>query len=337
MHYLSQIKHILYSFLFLGLFFFPVHSFAFTVSPLIIDHNVEKRDIISETITLHNDGNSIIRLYPTVNEIKVDEGGVATEFIDANNLDRTDSITTWIQITRARIELKPGETKEIPLTIKMNPNTVAGEYHAFIGFPAGSNRPDAEARVMKGNAKGTMLRLSVDKVQNQFLRLEHFSVERFVIDKEKGSVNFTLKNPGTHEVVPSGEIIFYNGSGFEVGSTPVNPENESIGPDKSKSFSATIPEELALGKFKAFLSVEYGEHLTASVHDTAFFYVLPLKQLIIIFIVVLIVSIGLALYVHRKYASVIEDDGTDEVPMYLRSEVSDSKDHDIDLSKKNDA
>ena len=96
------------------------------------------------------------------------------------------------------------------------------------------------------------------------------------------------------------------------------------------------PPELSMGKYKTFLSVEFGKNLTASVHDTAFFYVMPLQQIILIFAAVLIVSIVIALYVHRRYAveGDYDDEFTADVPMYISSERSDSKDHDIDLSKK---
>ena len=307
------------------------------VAPLVIDHELEKRDIVTETITITNRENKVVRVYPAVNEVSVSDGGTIQNFTESSMVDRTNSITSWLEIGRGRIELQPLETKDVSLTIRINPDVKAGEYHAFVGFGEGSNRPEAETKIRNGQAPGTIVRIAVDKVQDQFLRLEKFTVERFITEDAISAISYVVHNPGNSPVIPAGEIIFYDNNGTEVGSVPVNTEGVTVGSEENLELTASVPLELTLGKYKAFLSVEYGEHLTASVHDTAFFYVLPLKQLIIIFSIVLFLAILIALYVHRKYDMGAGDpDDADEVPMYLRSEVSEGKEHDIDLSKKND-
>jgi len=325
----------LYLFL-LCVFLVPLWANAYTVTPLVIDKELQKRDTITETITLTNTGGSVVRIYPTVNEISVDAGGALVSFVPPTMLDdRTTSITAWLEIGRGRIELMPGESKQVPLTIRIHPEVGAGEYHAFIGFPRASNRPEAEKMVQQGGVPGTFVRIGVDKVQNQFLRLERFSVERFVQDSSEGGVSYTLNNPGKDAVNPGGEIIFYDNNGYEVTALPINVENVVIEGGQAYSFKSDVPKELGFGKYKAFLSVEYGEHQTASLHDTAFFYVLPVKWLIIIFVIVLLCAIVLALYFHRKF-DVDEDDdgGGDEVALFVRQGRSEALDHDIDLSQK---
>ncbi len=308
---------------------------SYSVTPLVLDRELEKRDIVTETVTLTNHDGRIVRIYPTVNEIAVDVGGKIENFVEASMVeDRATSITSWLEISRGRIELKPGESKEITLTIRVNPEVAAGEYHAFIGFPEGSNRPDAEKKVMEGNVPGTVVRVGIDKIQNQFLRLSRFSVEKFVKETSGGDVQYSLNNPGDDPVVPKGEIIFYDNNGVEVSALPVNPEGAVIEGGSQMDFTSAVPDDMKMGKYKAFLSVEYGEHQTASVHDTAFFYVLPLWNLAIIFAVVLAVAIALALYIHRRYDLADVDADADDVAMYIREGRSESKEHDIDLSQK---
>jgi len=316
----------------------PFLSFAatYSVKPLLINHELEKRDIIQEVITLTNHESRTIRIFPTVNEVAVTEGGAIQNFVEPSMADRTTSITSWLEISRARLELAPGETKELTLTIRVNPDVAAGEYHAFVGFPEGPNRDEAQRRVYEGIAPGTVVRVGVDKVQNQFLRLEKFVVERFVKNSTEGEISYTLRNPGTDPVVPKGEIIFYDNNGSEVSAIDVNTEGVVIAGGKEAVFLQEIPNEMKMGKYKAFLSVEYGEHQSASVHDTAFFYVLPLTTILIIFAVVLVIAILFALYIHRKYDGEIDSgDGAEEVSLFIRQGVSESKEHDIDLSKKN--
>lgn len=310
---------------------------AYSVTPLIIDRELQKRDIVTETITLTNNDNKVIRLYPTVNEIAVDEGGGVEAFIEPSMLKNKESaITSWLEIGRGRIELHPGESREVVLTIRVNPEVASGEYHAFVGFPEGSNRPEAEKKALEGNALGAVVRISVDKVQDQFLRLEKFSVERFVKNSTEGDIEFALKNPGDGAVVPKGEIIFYDNNGSEVSAIPINTDGKAVAAGSVVSFEEEIPKDMKMGKYKAFLSVEYGENQLASLHDTAFFYSLPLMPIIVAFFILLTLAIFAALYIHKKYdlAGVEEDDASD-VAMYVRAGRSESKEHDIDLSQKN--
>jgi hypothetical protein len=319
-------------------FFLPYYTLAsvYSVSPLVIDHELEKRDIIEETITLTNKQENLVSIYPTVNEVSVNEGGAILTFVEPSMVEnRGASITSWLEIGRGNIELKGGETKEVKLTIRVNPEVESGEYHAFIGFPEGSNRPEAERKVRDGNAPGTVVRIDVAKVQNQFLRLERFSVERFIKGKTEGDISIKLANPGKSPVIPEGEVIFYDTNGIELQAIVLNGAKSSIEPGNSLELKEEVPDELQMGKYKAFLSLEYGETQKASLNDTAFFYVLPLKKLMIIFAILLIFAIALALFVHRRYDTEDgSDDGVADVAMYIRSSRSESKDHDIDLSQK---
>lgn len=307
----------------------------YLVTPLALNLDVNKRDIVEQTVTLINNDTRMVRLYAAVNEVSVDGSGIVQGFQSPSQVDRTSTPTAWFEISRQRIELAPGERREIPFTIRMNPNTEPGEYSVFLGFAEGSNAPTAQAKVAAGKAPGTLVSLTVDKEQNAFLRLEKFIVDRFVTKEEGGGMSFILSNPGRVDVLPKGEVIFYDNSGDEVAALPVNPEDITVDAQGQGAYTMNVPEGLGIGKYKAFLSVEYGEFLTASVHDTAFFYILPLKQLIALFIILMIFAIFIALYVHKRFDTVVEGAEYDSVPLHIRENRSTDKDHDIDL-KKND-
>lgn len=315
----------------------PVLAANHTVMPLAFNLNVEKRDIVNETITLTNTSTRMVRVYPTVNEVATDGSGVVHKFIEPSAIDRTNSPTTWVEIGRGRIELQPGETREVPLTIRMNPNTEPGNYSVFVGFPEASNEPQAVQKVLAGQAPGTLVNLAVDTTQDQFLRLEQFKVDRFVTGHEAGGeVQYRLQNVGQVDVRHAGEVIFYNSAGEEVDSTPLNPEGAVLAREASEVFTVSLPD-LPAGKYRAYLSVEYGDHNTDSVQDTTYFYVIPLIPLLISFVVVLLLSILVALYVHRRYDIDRDDHGAESVVMYVREGESLAHERDIDLKRTNDS
>lgn len=308
----------------------------YIVTPLALNLDVNKRDIIEETVTLKNNTDRVIRLYASVNEVSTDGDGVVESFQQPSSVDRTVTPTSWVEVTRGRIELAAQETKEIPLTIRMNPKTQPGDYSVFVGFATGSNQPKAHAKVMSGDAPGVLLNLAIDQEQNLFLRLERFIIDRFVTEESGGDMSYTLNNASRVDVIPKGEVIFYDNRGDEVAALPLNPENKAVPAEDTAGYSLAVPNDLGVGKYKAFLSVEYGEHLTASVHDTAFFYILPLKKLIAVFVILMIVAVLFALYIHRRYDTTSEELEYDSVPMFIREGKSEEQHHDIDLKKKNE-
>lgn len=305
-----------------------------TVMPLALNLNVEKRDIISETITIANKTEQQVRLYPSVHEVATDGEGTVLSFSEPSSVDRTDTPTAWIEISRARIELAPGETKEIPFTIRMNPNTKPGDYSVFIGFGTGSNQPEATRQVMNGQAPGTLVNLTIDKKQDQFLRLERFVVDRFVTGRGESLVEYTLHNPSGVDVVHHGEVIFYDTNGDEIASVPLNEVATPVPPDASVPFSVVVPNNLKIGKYKAYLSVEFGEHLTDAVQDTTYFYVTPLRELIIAFVILLVLAVLLTLYVHRRYDLSEDDHGAEPVALYIRQGTTAEVHHDISVPRK---
>lgn len=325
-----------YLFISFCILFIPLSGYAasydYKITPRVIDKEVKQRDIFSETITVTNNEHHKLNLYASVNEVNIDEGGDIVGFTPPSMSDNTNTVTSWIAIKRGRIELSPGQTKEIPVEFKIHPEAESGVYHAFIGFGAANNKPTAEKQIINGTAPGVVVTLSVNQETTEFLKLSHFIIDRFVTETDNNAITYTLDNPGTANIVPKGEIIFYNGRGEEVDSVSVNPDSESLTPGQEATYTINAPTEGMFGKYKAFLSVDYGTAQLASVYDTTYFYVVPWQKLLILFATVLIFAILLTILLHRRYASdSLYDDGSEDVPFYIRNSVSDDKEHDINL------
>lgn len=310
---------------------------GYKITPLVIDKEVSQRDIFTEMITVENIAQHKITLYPAVNAIAVDEGGDVTPFIDmAATPDKSSAITTWISLSRAPLDLMPGETVELPISFRIHQDAPGGHYQAFAGFGTGRNRAAAEQQVWDGQAPGVIITLAVDQNQIEFLKLGKFIVDKFVTNKDNAAISYVLSNPGEAAVVPTGEVILYNNRGDEVGSVPVNPNNIALEPGEEKELSAAVPVSGFLGKYKAFLSIDYGTEQVASVYDTAFYYVIPWQQLLIVFVIVLVSATLLTLYLSQRSARALaeEEDEAHYLPMHVLEGRSEDADHDINLKKE---
>lgn len=315
----------------LSLPLFTLAAPSTSVVPLVIDTDVEVRDIEEHVITLTNTGSVPVTIYPTVNNISLSEGGSIQEFLTPVESDQKTSLSSWIEISRAGIDLMAGDVKTVTLTLRINPNAVPGEYHALVGFAHGGNRDEAERMVARGDAPATVVSVTVMDDRVTLLKLSRFLIDRFVTDTENKAATYVIKNPGDESLVPYGEVIFYDSRGVEVGATPVNPEKLVIGPGEEKVFESGVPTDGMFGKYKAFLNVEYGVQNIASIQDTTFFYVFPLRTLLIMFGTLIVIVLVLSLYIHRKYFDEVVDDGSELLPVHVRDSESDPLHHDIDL------
>ena len=326
----------LFFIIFFGIAYDVESATRYKVTPRVIDKEVSARDIFTEFITIENLSPHKIDVYPTVNEITVDGGGDIAEFVPASmEKNKAESITTWISLSRSGQELLPGETIELPLSFRIHKDTPSGAYQAFIGFGTGRNRDIAEKQVLEGQAPGVIVTLAVDQNQTEFIKLDKFSVERFILEPNNNGIQYILKNPGDTSVVPTGEVIFYNGRGDEVGAINVNPDNVSLVPGQETIFSANAPMAGLLGKYKAFLSVDYGSEQIASVYDTAYFYVMPWHKLLAIFGTVMVLAVILTVMLHRRM-QVAGGTITEEVSklrVHVYEGTSPEQKHDINLKK----
>ena len=321
-----------------GIFYFGVNlssaAEGYTVTPRVIDVSAEARDIISRTITITNDANNITSIFPSVNEISLTEGGDIQDFKGPTMVDRTAAITSWLEVPRKEINIKPGESYDVPVAIRMNPNTQPGEYHALIGFGSGRVRADAERLVEQGRAPGVVVTIRVEDVSVERVDLEGFFIEKFVTKADNKAARYTLNNPGDTVVVPEGEIVFYDGNGKEVASISANPDHLTLQPGEKVEVETTVPVKRMIGRHKAFLNVNYGTNQAASVYDTTFFYVLPWQKLLLIFGIVLFIALVLTLFLYKKYS--VDDDEDEDVhhlQFRFKEGASELKDHDINLKK----
>jgi len=310
------------------------------VRPFLIDTQLQPRETGEETITLTN--NYPTRkavVYATVNEISIDSVGEIKQFVSPVMTDRTNTVTSWIEVGRGRIEVNPGETKEVPLAVRVHPQAEPGEYHVFIGMVEASKRAVAEAIALNGEADGVILKVTVSDERTDSMRIAGFLIDRFVTGADSRLIDIEVENSGDLESVPTGEIIFYDSRGVEVNSIAVNPEGVVIAPGETKLITAEVPLENALGRYKANISLEYGSNQRASLYDTTYFYMMPMQFLIMGLVGILVVSLLITLLFRRMLAA--NDHGYDEtgddVVMYIKDgHVPNPKDHDIDLKKKTD-
>ena len=136
------------------------------------------------------------------------------------------------------------------------------------------------------------------------------------------SFSYELENIGNRPVTYNGEIRIYDRKGQELTSIPLKSDTAialdeklklasnwsgSMGSnlDDGKQLLAQASEAVSFAgmwKYKAILDLEYG-NAGKTIQDTVFFWVIPWKQIMVIFLVLLIFITILAMKFHKRIAS----------------------------------
>lgn len=194
-----------------------VYASNYTVRPFLIDTTLAPRESETHLVKLVNtEQHRKLTIYATVNEITVDTEGEIRDFVTPVMADQSNTVTSWIEVSRGRIELPAGEDREVPITFRINPKAQPGEYHAFIGFVDAPNRPRAESVARSGDADGVIIKISIADEREDSLHLSSFLIDRFVLGEDDKLITIDLENVGDLLSVPTGEIIFYDSRGVEI-------------------------------------------------------------------------------------------------------------------------
>ncbi len=307
-----------------------------TIRPFLIDETLEPRGVATNEIFITSDHPAPRKatVYATVNEITVDASGEIKEFISPVMTDRTNTVTSWIEVSRGRITIPPGETATLPITVRTHPFAEPGEYHVFIGLVEAPNRPTAENIAMAGNARGVVLKVTIDDQRKDGLKIKNFLVDRFVTGEDSRLITVNIENTGDLPASPEGEVVFYDSRGSEQMAVPVSAAGKLVQPGEEMTLTTNVPIEGDLGRYKANLTLRYGERQSAALYDTTFFYLVPTQTLFVIFLFTLLFVLTSVFLLRRVFTGQREGGDFEEVSMYVDEEsVREPQDHDIDLKK----
>jgi hypothetical protein len=268
-----------------------------TLTPAIIDEKVKAQDILNESVSITNTSEHKMTLYPSIYDVSAASG--EQSFKEALSApDAQQSVSNWTELSRGVVELNPGEEKTIPFVIRVPRDAVVGSYHARVSFYNGTTRDDATKR---GSVGDIALNVELTADVKELMQVSAFSTDNVVFSGDDALFKYQLQNIGNQPLDPKGEIRIYDRRGEEVASVNVNNEGKVVSPDKTSQLASVWGAVSGFGRYKAVLDVTYGAQQVASVQDATYFWVIPWKQVLIVFIITLIGLILLSLHFERWF------------------------------------
>lgn len=277
------------------------------ISPTRNEVSVSPGEQKTIALTLKNITNGPLSAKAVLNDFESDNvSGTPKMLVDPNS--RTPYSLNSMLSGLTDVDLQPGETKEVQLTVNVPGNAAPGGYFGAVRYSVVPQGTDAERQIALNTSIAHLVFVDVPGDVVQQIRVNSLKMQN---EDKARSIFFTAPNKSTLSVQnlgngfsrPFGTVTISNTFGKQVNSYKVN-DNEPRGivlPNSSRSFTNDISGVKLPGKYTATASVAYGNGGEVVTYKSAFWY-LPVWFLLVVLALVLII-VGGIYYLFRKRSS----------------------------------
>jgi hypothetical protein len=280
---------------------------ALQISPTRTEISANQGEQKPFTITLKNITQGELVAKAIVNDFSSDnETGIPQIIVDTSQ--RTPySISSWIK-GLSDVTLKPGETKEVKLSVDVPAGATPGAYFGAIRYalaPKDAKQSDEDRQVSLNASVAHIVFVevpgnTVEQIKVESLVMQQGDKKGSFFFKAPNKSNLKIKNLGNGFSRPFGQVSISRALGGQVYSYDVNNRDPRgiILPNSSRTFTDDIKNIKVPGKYTATASVAYGSGGEVVNYKSTFWYV-PV-WLIILLIVLAILLIAFIVAVYRK-------------------------------------
>jgi hypothetical protein len=254
-------------------------SIGLSAIPPRLEVTVKADGSSTQTIKVRNESNETRTITTQIRDfIVTDNQGTPTVVNSVDASSNRWAASSWIQVSPSTVKLKPGETKNLILTILPPKDALPGGHYAMIiHSPDRTSSLDSTGAAIQANV-GTLVYITIPGPIQQNAMVQKFTAPGF---SEFGPVDFntTIKNLSDIHIQPVGAITITNWLGGRTAKLDLQPTN--IFPYTSRDFQNTLSKKWLFGRYQANLQAVYG---TAGgvISATIFFWVIPWRLLILI-------------------------------------------------------
>jgi hypothetical protein len=218
------------------------------------------------------------------------------------------TLAEWIEAPQEAITIAPEQSYSIPISVRVPIDATPGGHFAAILIGTQPPETGDAFRVRTSQIVTSLffLRIAGDVVEKGTIR--EFRSSKLFVNAPEADFEVRFENKGNVHLQPQGEIVITNMWGKERGVIPINHQTHfgNVLPDSVRKFDFSWKGESSIsdiGRYKATLTLAYGESDRKFVTSATYFYVVPLKALSIVLGSILIfgflVSFMIKAYVRR--------------------------------------
>lgn len=293
----------------------PFGAKALTISPPLIDHQLDPGNTVLEVIKIYNEDEFPITVYPLLRNFTAsDKENGEPRFLPPEVDDNGTGLAKWVTIDTQPLTIAPKQRTNLPLAINVPGDALPGGHYGAVILSTEPPTSSTGIGVAQQLGSLMLIRISGEVVEDG--RIAEFSFQKPKVWYNHLPVDFSLRfeNNGNTHLRPTGNLFIYNMFGKQVASIQVNDSYRSVLPRSIRKFDfgwqkAKVSEEegglmkewknFAIGKHKAVLVLYYGND-NKMVTDTRTFTVWPWR-LMTMAGAALLILIGLIVLLFKAY------------------------------------
>jgi hypothetical protein len=297
---------------------------ALEIAPPVLNLTVDPGETVTANIKLRSVASGQLYVTSQINDF-VAAGEDGTPKILLNEEEREEpnpySIKDWIDPLQEML-LEPRELQDLQVTIRVPGNASPGGYFGVVRFTAVP--PELRGTGVSLSASlGTLMLVRVSGDAKESIEVEEFYASR---DGKRGSlfestpVEFVqrLKNTGNIHLQPRGQVVIKDMFGKNVAGVNINQPPRNVLPASIRKFEQALDEsqlgtKKLFGRYKAELTVTYGDNNDKTVTSELVFWVIPWR-LILAVVVALVVGLIAQRHQLRRYNRRIVQKATGKAP-----------------------
>ena len=317
-------KRIIFLSIIVGVFCFgslvKAEQTTLTIVPPLIKINMSPGDSWSSSVKMVNNNSKELILFAQAVDFRSGESG-GVEFILPQKTEGEDKIflSEWIEIDSGPQILPAFESREIPFTIRLPESASPGGHYAAILVgtrPLDEEEKGTSIKISSNISSLILLNIAGEIDESGWIR--EFSTEKDFYQKPEIDIRVAFDNTGNVHLQPVGAIKIYNMWDKERGTIPINQKSHfgNVLAHSKRVWDFTWKGEesaFEVGRYKAEITLGFGEEAHQTVSSTLYFWVIPLAPIlgilggIILFF--LAISLGIKAYIKRAVLLAQRDAG----------------------------
>lgn len=283
-------------------------SQSLSVTPPLFELSILPGDVWQSQVKVLNNNPYELTVYAeVVNFAPVGEDGQG-KFIPILNdpsLGKKVTLAEWIGVSPGPFTIEPEQAGDIPFFVDIPKDAAPGGHFAAILISTEPPPEDGQMAVRTSQVVTSLFFVRVDGDVTEAGSIREFTVTDNIVPTPETNFKLRFENKGNVHLQPRGDILITNMWGKERGTIPINNQTNfgNVLPDSIREFNFSWKGEPSLadiGRYKAIVTLAFGEDGIQNVTATTYFYVVPIKATLIT-LLALVLSIAFLTWVIRSY------------------------------------
>lgn len=269
---------------------FPVGSFAaglsLSVTPTLFEMSAQPFQVWDSSVKVINNNKIPLTIYANVVNFEPQGEAGHGKFMPVfENFTEGKTLAEWITVPQEPIVIPAESSVAVELSIRVPEDAAPGGHYAAIMIGTKPTNDDKPFQISTSQIVTSLffVRIEGDVVENGVVRT--FTVNDSFVTIPEVDFDVRFENKGNVHLQPQGEIVITNMWGKERGVVPINHQTHfgNVLPESIRTFEFTWKGEQSftdIGRYKAELTLAYGQDERKFVTRSTYFWVVPVKQVV---------------------------------------------------------